>query len=302
MILRALRTALFQRRRRRLLAQGDGGLLREVADGLTLPDVRQFSADRECGAYRIFVAVPPSPPPSGGWPVLWLLDGNAWIAGAAEALAMQGRHPETGEIDPPLIVAIGYPGADPYDGGRRAYDYLPAHSSGRVAARFMQGAPWYQPGGVEPFLDFLTGPLRDAIAGRYPVDRRRQTLCGHSFGGLCVLHCLLSRASAFAAYAALSPSLWWDEGWGLRDAEALIGTQPAGLSARLLIAVGGREMPDRPEISARMLTDAAALADLLRQRGPAGLTVEHRVLAEENHLSLPMAAFPSVLRFAAPRG
>lgn len=307
MLLRALdlvlRRAAFHRRRRGLVGgQGPaGGLLEPIGEGLTLPDVREFAIRGDAGAYRIFVAVPPSPPPAAGWPVLWLLDGNAWIAGAAEALAMQGRYAATSEIDPPLIVAVGYPGADPYDGARRAYDYLPAHSSGRMAARFMQGAPWFQPGGATAFLDFLTGPLRTAIAGRYPVDSTRQVLCGHSFGGLFALRCLLGRPDAFSGYAALSPSLWWDEGRGLREAEERVDALPTDLSVRLFMAVGGREMPDRPEISARMLTDAAAFADLLRERAPPGVAVEHRVLAEENHLSLPTAAFPAMLRFATRR-
>lgn len=301
MIRRALRKVLFTRRRRRLLSQGSGGLLEAVGDGLALSDLRRFTALGESGMYEIFVAVPPSPPPNRGWPVLWLLDGNAWIAGAAEALALQGRYAEQAEIDPPLIVAIGYPGADPYDGGRRAYDYLPAHNSGGFAARFMQGAPWHQPGGDETFRDFLAGPLRNEIAGRCPVDGDRHILCGHSFGGLFALRCLLARPTAFAAYAALSPSLWWDEGRGLRDAETMVGTLPPDLATRIFIAVGGREMPDRADISTRMLSDAAAFAALLRERGPVGMTVEHRVLEGENHLSVPSAILPSVLRFAAPR-
>lgn len=302
MILRALRKALFGRRRRQLLAQGSGALLAAVGGGLVLPEIRRFSAVGESGAYEIFVAMPPSPPPDRGWPVLWLLDGNAWIAGAAEALALQGRYAGQAEIDPPLIVAIGYPGADPYDGGRRAYDYLPEHTSGRLAARFMQGAPWFQPGGAEEFLDFLAGPLRAEIAGRYPVDGARQILCGHSFGGLFALRCLLTRPTAFTAYAALSPSLWWDEGRGMREAETLVAGLPTDLATRVFIAVGGREVPDHLEISTRMLSDAAAFAALLRERGPSGLTVEYRVLEGENHLSVPTAALPSVLRFAAPRG
>jgi iron(III)-enterobactin esterase len=36
-------------------------------------------------------------------------------------------------------------------------------------------------------------------------------LWGHSYGGLLVLHALLTRPGEFAHYAAASPSLWWTD-------------------------------------------------------------------------------------------
>ena len=304
-IVESLRTATFGKKRQAIqdkAVRARHGLLEAVGSGLTIPDIQQYRARGPNGNYAIFITLPSAPPPKTGYPVLWLLDGNAWVAGAAETLRLQSRFALQSEIEPILIVAVGYPGEQPFDLGRRAYDYLPPHASGKLSERFMQGAPWHQPGGADAFLAFLTGALREDIAARYPVDGRRHGLCGHSFGGFFALYALLHRPEAFRHYAALSPSLWWDDGRLLKDAQAAIAAMPRDLAVDILIAVGERETPERPKISARMLDDAAAFADRLVRERLAGVSVDYRVLAGENHQSLLTAAFSAVLRFATING
>ncbi len=297
-----LRTLAFLRNRDAIQARAagaEGGILCAAGSGYRVAEVQPFTARGANGDYSIFVSLPSAPPPAAGYPVLFMLDGNCWVAGAAEALRLQSRFSAQSGIAPTLLVAVGYPGDAPINLGRRAYDFLPKHSSGKLSERFMQGAPWHQPGGAEAFLDFLTGPLRDDIARRYPVDLARQILCGHSFGGFFALYSLLTRPAAFRRYAALSPALWWDDARLLRDADRLIAALPPGLEADLLMAVGETETPDRPEISARMIADAADLAARLAREGPGGLRVTNVVLEGENHQSLPPTAFSRVLRFAS---
>lgn len=272
------------------------GVLRDEGTGFIVPNVVRYAAQGPSGAYSIFVAAPDAPPPVGGFPVLTLLDGNAWIGVAAEALRFQSRFPKESGIEPMMLVAVGYPGDMPFDLGRRAYDFLPRHNSGKISERFRQGAPWHQPGGDAAFLSFLTGALRRGIAARYPVDPKRQFLCGHSFGGFFALRTLFTAPQSFSRYAALSPSLWWDDGRLMREADASISGLPQDIAARLLIAVGETEAPDRPEVSKRMLDDAAMLTEKLAN-GPPDLQVECRVVTGENHQSLPVAMFPSVFRF-----
>ena len=304
-IVESIRTAAFRKKRQALHDGAAGvrhGLLEAVGSDLLIPDIQQYRARGPNGDYTIFVTLPSAPPPKTDYPVLWLLDGNAWVAGAAEALRLQSRFALQSEIEPMLIVAVGYPGEEPFDLGRRAYDYLPEHTSGKLSERFMQGAPWHQPGGADAFLDFLTGPLREDIAARYPVDGRRHILCGHSFGGFFTLYALLHRPGAFRRYAALSPSLWWDDAQLLKAADAAIAALPRDLMADVLIAVGERETHERPKISARMLDDSSAFVDRLEREGLAGVSVDYRVLAGENHQSLLITAFSAVLRFASMNG
>lgn len=301
-----VRTLSFLRTRRALHARAvgtQGGVLRPAGPGYLLPDVQPFTVQGPNGEHSVFVSLPSAPAPAAGYPVLVLLDGNCWVAGAAEALRLQSRFCAQSLVEPTLLVAVGYPGEAPINLGRRAYDFLPRHSSAKLTERFMQGAPWHQPGGADAFLDFLAGPLRADIARRYPVDEGRQTLCGHSFGGFFALYSLLTRPAAFRRYAALSPALWWDDARLLRDAGRLIGALPADLEAEVLMVVGETETPDRPRISARMIADAATLAARLMREGPSGLAVANLVLPGENHQSVPPTAFSRVLRFAsAPIG
>lgn len=301
----AIRTARFGRRRsalHKLAAGRQGAVLGAEGTGLLLSDVQPFRAFAAGGEYRIYVTLPSAPPPKQGYPVLYMLDGDAWVAGMAEALRLQSRFARQSEIEPVLLVAMGYPGDAPFNLGRRAYDFLPPHSSGKLSERFMQGAPWHQPGGAEAFIDFLTGPLRRDIADRYPVDSTRQILCGHSFGGHFALRTLLTRPAAFDHYVALSPSLWWDDGALMTRADALIAGLPLDIGTSVYMAVGEREAPDRPSISERMTSDACAMAGKLRDQAPDGLRVELHIFEGENHQSLPTAAASAVLRFIARTG
>lgn len=298
----AVRTARFRRERGRLhqRAAGVGGpFLVAEGSGLPVGDIQPYRVATAQGDYRIYVTLPSAPPPKEGYAVLYMLDGDAWVAGMAEALRLQSRFAAQSEIEPVLLVAIGYPGDAPFNLGRRAFDYLPKHGSGKLSERFMQGAPWHQPGGADAFIDFLTGPLRTAIAERYPANPARQILCGHSFGGHFTLRTMLTRPSAFHDYVALSPSLWWDDGALLKQADDLISALPADYTASLFLAVGAREAPDRPVISERMTRDATMMDAKLREEGPGGLHVAYRIFEEENHQSLPTAAASAVLRFVA---
>jgi predicted alpha/beta superfamily hydrolase len=65
-----------------------------------------FTARGNARTYRLIVTVPHAPPPPQGYPVLVVLDGNVCqpiFAAAVTCLALGG------EIDPPLVVGIGYP-------------------------------------------------------------------------------------------------------------------------------------------------------------------------------------------------
>jgi uncharacterized protein len=305
MIIRALtetvRTVVFRRKYHAIRANAvakNQMQIEPVGNGFLIPDIQEYHIVGINGAYRIFVVAPVAPPPPGGYPVLYLLDGNAWIGGAAEALRLQARFAKQSNIEPMMIVAVGYPGANPIDLGRRAYDYLPPHSSQKLSARFMQGAPWHQPGGADAFLDFLTGQLRQAIQDRYPVNSKRSTLCGHSFGGFFTLHTMLTRSDIFQKYAALSPALWWDDGRMGRESELLIRSLAPSLNAEVLICVGEKETPDRPKISQRMIDDAVKLARHLEQFGPVGVRTTCQILEDETHQSVPVTALSRVLRFA----
>ena len=173
--------------------------------------------------YRIQVAVPDVPAPAGGFPVAYLLDGNAALmeTGAAqlEALSKSAR--------PPLVAFIGYDNDLRIDADSRAYDYTPRRAGGEAAQPDV--IPGRRNGGADAFLDLLQQQVVPRVEAMAPVDGGRRALWGHSYGGVLVLHALFTRPDAFSTYTAADPSLWWGQGWLLeeeRSAAALPSPAP----------------------------------------------------------------------------
>jgi len=73
-------------------------------------------------------------------------------------------------------------------------------------------------GGADKFLDFIQTELMPEIERRYRTVPYK-ILAGHSLGGLLAIHALIARTDLFDAYIAISPSLQWDDGRTLHQAE-----------------------------------------------------------------------------------
>lgn len=184
---------------------------------------------RRDATYRVAVSWPSATPPAGGWPLACLLGDEHFDL----ATALLRHHTGTRRrppAEPGILVAVGYPGAN-----RRAYDYTPPP---RLPAASEAPA-----GGADDFLDFLIDELLTELRARFPIDDGRLALAGHSLGGLCVLHALLTRPGIFSTFLASSPSIWWDDGYLARAAERHLPLEAtAGRpTTRVLISVGQYE-------------------------------------------------------------
>ncbi|WEK30521.1 MAG: alpha/beta hydrolase [Candidatus Pseudomonas phytovorans] len=210
--------------------------------------------------YRLWVGTPNRPAPASGYPVLWMLDGNAALG------ALDSRQLGTlADGQAPVLVAVGYQTDQRIERAGRTYDYTPALPGQAEQRDPLTGQP---SGGVDAFLDLLTERMRPMVAGLAPIDPQRQTLWGHSYGGLAVLHALFTRPGAFSDYAAASPSLWWHDGAIVREAQGLeqrLGDHPA----RLLLMRGSEE-PANPRAQVKGDVEGPArelAADLARVPG-----------------------------------
>lgn len=123
---------------------------------------------------------------------------------------------------------------------------------------------------LKPFIDSrlrtLTGPEDTAVMGS-------------SLGGLISLHLALTRPDLFSRAAALSPSLWWADGYMARwvRGAALPATRP-GLWVDM-----GTEEGDGSEAHAGNVSRLRAFDAVLRERGWSGADIETRVIAGAGH-------------------
>lgn len=235
--------------------------------------------------YRLWVGKPERPAPATGYPVLWMLDGNAAI-GALQA--QQLRQLAAGQA--PLLVAIGYQSEQRIERGARTFDYTPAVPGLAEQRDPLTGQP---SGGVDAFLDLLQQRMRPLVAGVAPLDPQRQTLWGHSYGGLAVLHTLLTRPGMFSDYAAASPSLWWHD--GVIDRELPVLGRRLGASRPRLLLMRGDDEPSTPRGAPGPDSDRPMRELIARLAKVDGLQVHYQHFAGLGHGPMLPASLAHVL-------
>ena len=285
------------------------------APGYRFESLRLASADGQ-RRYRVRVAIPLAPPPAGGFPSAFLLDGNAALmevdAGLLAALADAPR--------PPVVAFVGYDDDLRINAEGRAFDYTPRRPGGDAAQVDTLGNR--RTGGADAFLSLLTDAVLPQVAALAPLDPGRQTLWGHSYGGLFVLHALFTRPAAFDRYVAVDPSLWWGDGLLLKE-ESRAQALPSGVAVRILAGEGARRAsaPHRAKPTdtrpghdsdamrrARAAAPSDAAPRLVARLQAAGADATYRPLPGLSHGDTLGASLPIVLREIAglkdeaPRG
>src|SRR5262249_22194676 len=144
-------------------------------------------------------------------------------------------------------------------------------------------------GGQDAFFTFIQEELKPKIEKRFKVNRERQTLFGHSLGGLFVLHVLYTHPEAFQTYVAGSPSLWWNDQSILAEERAFVEKQ--GAKVDLFLFVGDRD-------AKHMVLDARRLSERLAPLGAHGTRVYFQSFEGEDHVSVLPAAISRAFRIA----
>lgn len=263
--------------------------------------------------FRVVLVAPSGPAPAKGYPVLYVMDGNNWVLLAAEIVRTNTLFSVISQTEPAVVVGIGYPGSKP-DMLRRTHDLTPPTPAGAVEHR-----PGERYGGDVALMDFMDKTVKPYVASRFPIDSQRQTLVGHSLGGLFVLRNLFTRPASYQTYVALSPSIWWGKRLVLADARRFERMKDRPGNLRVFMSVGEFEQSGdkqyaalerrgieamykaHPEAfpgetleaalagmerivkEARMVDNARELALELRQHG---VPTEFQVFAREDHLSV----------------
>ncbi len=257
-----------------------------AAQGYVMPETEVWDMIAANGeTYRIYVSRPEGEPPEGGYPVLYVLDGNAIFGGFAETRRLL----EGSDVGKSIIVGVGYPTDKAYD-MRRLYDL----TGGPPPPPWDATLGKERSGGWNEFLAFLTGELRTEIGARYTINPDRQALFGHSLGGLFAIHALFSRPDAFHAIIAASPSLFWHKDM-LKAERAFSARLQAGKISkvsRLMVVAGELE-----EVALERW-DAEAFVKRMEPLSAYGLTTRSEIYVGEGHMTVPIRSVSQTLRFA----
>ena len=240
--------------------------------------------------YRIQIATNGSPP-AGGYPVIYVLDGdNLFPVLAMLIQEHQYRSDPSGAL---AVVGVGYPGGQLLDLKARARDYTPPMAADVNAdAVDAIDADSERFGGAALFRRFLQEELKPEIARVVKVDPAQQALMGHSFGGLYALHALLAHPGDWRYYFISSPSIWWGNKRVLQEENTL----PARLAALkgepplVRLTVGELEEKPLPKSATGASSDKAATLEAQRARHQQ----ERRMVSESRALARRLAAMPGL--------
>lgn len=247
---------------------------------VTLDQTLEWAMQNEQGApYRILISKPEGEVPySGGYPVIYVLDGNAYFASLHEAKRAQEQFRQA------IIVAIAYPGEAPHNFLRRSYDLSPP-----VAEEHNEPPQ----GGQDELLDFIEHSLMPAVAERFPVDANHQSLYGHSFGGMFAIYALFTRPDLFNHIVAASPSLWWNNSYLLKHERDFRQQVEAGevnvIHHSLSLAVADND-------SLQNQQDASQLYQRIEALSAYGLRSSFHTVEGEDHMSVPFVLESRVLK------
>lgn len=239
--------------------------------------------------YHIFISKPESAPPLSGFPVIYVLDGNAFFTTIREQVRIQSRRSDKTGIHPAIVVGIGYPVKEDFVANRRFFDFTPP-SNAKLPPK-PTGGKWPETGGSEEFFTFIESELKPFIKEHFEIDESKQTLFGHSLGGLFTLEVLFSHPTAYQTYIASSPSIWWNNQSILTKENAFLAMLASlDESVGLFLSVGSLEKD-------HMVKDARELFNRLTLLKYSNLRVEFNEAVNENHLSVVTTTLSSALRF-----
>ena len=208
------------------------------------------------------------------YPVLYVLDGSSSFAIASSIISAMA---DNAQIPEHIVVAIPNTTDRTRDltPNKSIYGYDGEKSKHNETS-----------GGGDKFLQFIEQELIPQIAKDYRT-RDYKTFVGHSFGGLTVLHSLLSQEGLFNNYLAIDSSLWWDRRVMLKRVTEYVAKHKDA-NARIFMSTAdwsGSEDGDGMAVPNRLFFET------LRDSGLPNLHVELQSFKNEDHGSVPLPSF-----------
>lgn len=226
-------------------------------------------------SYRVFIKVI-GQPPEDGYPILYMLDGNALMDTFAQNRLPLPRTPM-------ILVGLGYPVQYRFDFTERAWDYTPPQEDGSPDIDPLK--PERHGGGAETFYQWLAHTVKPKIAKEWSINQKKQALYGHSYGGLFAMHALLRHPDAFTDWIIVSPALWRSAPQ-INHGLAMLAKAPPTNTLNVLFLGGGNEQAGRqaqPERAA-LSANAPGFETIQQQLGRLpGVHVQTQSIPGKNH-------------------
>jgi predicted alpha/beta superfamily hydrolase len=270
-----------------------------------LPQTKQYDFKSKINdvSYRVWITAPATIDPGAAYPAMYILGGNE-LAGTAAYVSTKLAFDK--EIRPAVVVVIGYPyhGLDKWL-IERARDLTPFRC--RPNPNDPGSLETNPTGGGNTFLRVIDEEIKPFVAGRFRIDKARQSIWGQSYGGLLVLHAMFRNPTAFSTYCISSPAIWYNDREGLAEEAAFSRRGRSGeLNLRILVNSAGDEqykgsdpkLLDLPDNKyGRMIDNASELADRLAALNPR-IHVARTIFPGESHSSATSSSLVRSLRFA----
>ncbi|HEX3068529.1 MAG TPA: alpha/beta hydrolase-fold protein [Thermoanaerobaculia bacterium] len=144
-------------------------------------------------------------------------------------------------------------------------------------------------GGSANFRAFIRDELMPVIRKRFRGNGET-AIVGESLAGLFIVETFFEEPKLFDTYIALSPSLWWNDQYLVRNGGKWLRLRPK-LKATLYLASAGDD--DRGDA-------VKTLAGVLRADAPKGLTWYYEPRTDLQHSTIYKGASPGVFRKLFP--
>lgn len=153
-------------------------------------------------------------------------------------------------------------------------------------------------GGSANFISFIEKELQPYIEKTYKTDNSK-TIIGQSLGGLLATEILFTKPQLFNKYIIISPSLWWKDGYLLKE-NPLVLNQDYSSQTDIYIGVGKEGSIDGSK-NHIMEDDAKLLAEKIKQGKSKSVKVYFDYLPEEDHATVTHQAVFNALRLLYPK-
>lgn len=231
----------------------------------------------------IWVHVPDKVKAGTRYPVIYVLDGQILFDETRSVINRLRNEYGSNFSNEFIIVGIG-------NIWQRYRDYTPTH---------VTSSPWLDShaasvsGGGEKFTMFLEKELFSYIQSKYPASTSR-TLLGHSLGGLLVMHILMKRPELFEHYAAIDPSMWWDDNKLLKEIRTIL-TNRTFENRTLFLAIANTNDLDmdvsqiKKDTSKKtvLIRPSLTLMEYINQHKPARLIFDWKYYKGHHHFTVP---------------